>query len=408
MLASGVPTAVLRAAVIIGSGSASFEMLRYLTERLPAMVCPRWVRSRIQPIAIADVLRYLVGVADAAGRRQPRLRHRRPGRPDVRADDAALRQGRRAAPAADRAGPAAHARGCPRSGSTSSRRCRAGSPARWSRACPTPWSATSTTSPATSPTRADGLVGIDRAVELALANIRDSDVETRWSNAVWSDAPSDPLPTDPDWAGGSLYTDERTRVVDAGAEDLWQVIVGIGGDRGWYSFPLGWAVRGLLDRLVGGVGLRRGRRDPDRLYVGEALDFWRVEELCPGELLRLRAEMRVPGGPGWSCGSRPTTTAGPSITSARSSTRAGCPGISTGGRSGPSTAWSSAPWRATSPAPPSSAERPASRRTRARRSHERPRRRTPVTPVSRRLPPGEPACTVTLSNMCSNGSGAEG
>ena len=80
-----MPTAVLRAAVIIGSGSASFEMLRYLTERLPVMVTPRWVRTRIQPIAIRDVLRYLVGGADAAAGRQPRVRHRRPGRADVRA-----------------------------------------------------------------------------------------------------------------------------------------------------------------------------------------------------------------------------------------------------------------------------------------------------------------------------------
>lgn len=70
---------------------------------------------------------------------------------------------------------------------------------------------------------------------------------------------------------------------------------GIGGEHGWYSFPLAWAVRGWLDRLVGGVGLRRGRRDPRRLHVGEALDFWRVEELDRGRLLRLRAEMRVPG-----------------------------------------------------------------------------------------------------------------
>ena len=76
---------------------------------------------------------------------------------------------------------------------------------------------------------------------------------------------------------------------------LWRVIEGVGGENGWYSFPLAWSVRGWLDRLVGGVGLRRGRRDPHRLQVGEALDFWRVEEIEPGELLRLRAEMRLPG-----------------------------------------------------------------------------------------------------------------
>src|SRR3954447_17291135 len=84
--------------------------------------------------------------------------------------------------------------------------------------------------------------------------------------------------TDPDWAGGSLYVDERTRTTAAPPEQVWRVVEGIGGSRGWYSFPLAWEVRGGLDRLVGDVGLRRGRRDPDRLFVGDALDFWRVEE----------------------------------------------------------------------------------------------------------------------------------
>ncbi len=103
------------------------------------------------------------------------------------------------------------------------------------------------------------------------------------------------MPTDPDWAGGSLYEDRRRREVASSPAALWSVIEGIGGENGWYSFPLAWEVRGLLDRAVGGVGLRRGRRDPEHLYVGEALDFWRVEERRPEELLRLRAEMRLPG-----------------------------------------------------------------------------------------------------------------
>jgi uncharacterized protein YbjT (DUF2867 family) len=294
MLESGVPTAVLRAAVIIGSGSASFEMLRYLTERLPAMICPRWVRSRIQPIAVVDVLRYLVGVATLPAEVSRAFDI---GGPDVLtyqqmmqryAEVAGLRR-RLIVPVpllTPRLSslwvnivtpvPSRIARPLVQS-LTNTVVCREHDIARW----------------VSEPD--GGLVGLDRAIELALANIRDSDVETRWSNAVWSDAPSDPLPSDPDWAGGSLYTDERTRPVDADPDDLWPVIVGIGGERGWYSFPLGWAVRGLLDRLVGGVGLRRGRRDPDRIYVGEALDFWRVEELRPDKLLRLRAEMRVPG-----------------------------------------------------------------------------------------------------------------
>ena len=141
----------------------------------------------------------------------------------------------------------------------------------------------------------DGLIGFERAVELALQRIREANVSTRWSSAAIPGTPSDPLPTDPDWAGGSLYTDERQATVQATPEAVWRVIEGIGGQRGWYSFPLAWNVRGSIDRIVGGVGLRRGRRNPDRLYVGESLDFWRVEEIDPGRLLRLRAEMRLPG-----------------------------------------------------------------------------------------------------------------
>jgi hypothetical protein len=141
----------------------------------------------------------------------------------------------------------------------------------------------------------EGLLGFDEAVRLALQKIGDADVETRWSSATWPGAPSDPLPTDPDWAGGSLYTDLRRTAVAAPPAALWRVIEGIGGENGWYSLPIAWAARGLLDRLVGGVGLRRGRRDRQRVYVGESVDFWRVEEVVPGSLLRLRAEMRLPG-----------------------------------------------------------------------------------------------------------------
>jgi len=294
LLNSGVPTAVLRAAVIIGSGSASFEMLRYLTERLPVMICPRWVRTRIQPIAIRDVLRYLVGCATL-----PTDVNRAfdIGGPDVLTYQEMMQRYARVA-------------GLRRRIILQVPMLTPKLSAHWVNVVtPVP---SRIAKPLVAslvnevvchdhhiaehlPDPPEGLLGVDRALALALAKIRDAQVETRWSGAVWTDAPSDPLPSDPDWAGGSLYVDERQRPVDAGLADLWDVIEGIGGDRGWYSFPLGWAVRGWLDRLVGGVGLRRGRRDPDRLYVGEALDFWRVEEVREGELLRLRAEMKLPG-----------------------------------------------------------------------------------------------------------------
>jgi hypothetical protein len=140
-----------------------------------------------------------------------------------------------------------------------------------------------------------GLLGFDDAVRLAIQRVKEAAVATRWASASVPGAPSDPLPTDPGWAGGTLYVDERTRPTTASPEAVWRVVQGIGGDNGWYSFPLAWQVRGWLDRLVGGVGLRRGRRDPRRLFVGDALDFWRVESLESGRLLRLRAEMRLPG-----------------------------------------------------------------------------------------------------------------
>ena len=294
LLDSGVPTAVLQAAVIVGSGSASFEMLRYLTERLPAMVTPKWVDTRIQPIAVRDVLRYLVGCATLP----PEVSRRFDiGGPDVLtyvdmmqryAAVAGLRR-RLIVPV-----PLLSPR-------LSGHWVNVVTPVPAALAKPLVLSLVNEVVCSEHdiaqhvPDPPGGLLPFDDAVRLALQRVREAAVETRWSSATWPGAPSDPLPTDPDWAGGSLYEDDRRRDVDADREDLWRVIEGIGGQNGWYSFPLAWSVRGLLDRLVGGVGLRRGRRDPHTLYVGESLDWWRVEEIVPGELLRLRAEMKVPG-----------------------------------------------------------------------------------------------------------------
>jgi uncharacterized protein YbjT (DUF2867 family) len=294
LLDSGVPTAVLRAAMIIGSGSASFEMLRYITERLPLMITPRWVKSRIQPIAVRDVLRYLVGAADLP----PEVnRGFDIGGPDVLTYLDMMHR-------------YAEVTGLPR------RRVR-----------PLPvltpslsshWVGVVTPVPsgiarplveslvhevvvkerdlaAYIPDPPGGLIGFDHAVELALARVQSLDVSTTWSSAATEGAPSDPLPSDPDWAGGSLYVDEREELVDVAPEDLWAVIEGIGGAHGWYSWSFGWRVRGVLDRIFGGPGLRRGRRHPDTLAVGDALDWWRVEDLDRPRLLRLRAEMRLPG-----------------------------------------------------------------------------------------------------------------
>ncbi|MGW4978541.1 SDR family oxidoreductase [Streptomyces mirabilis] len=294
LLESGVPTTVLRAAVIIGSGSASFEMLRYLTERLPVMVTPRWVRTRIQPIGVRDVLRTLVGST-----RMPAGVNRAfdIGGPEVLTY---LEMMQRYAAVA----------GLPRRLILPVPVLTPGLSSHWvGLVTPVP---ASIARPLTESLRHEVVCrehdiaryvpdppgrpfGFDEAVSLALQRVRDAQVTTRWSSASVPGAPSDPLPTDPDWAGGSLYTDQRERSVDAPPGALWRVIEGIGGENGWYSFPSAWALRGRLDRLVGGVGLRRGRRDAARLRVGDSLDFWRVEEIEPGRLLRLRAEMRLPG-----------------------------------------------------------------------------------------------------------------
>lgn len=294
LLGSGVPTTVLRAGVVIGSGSASFEMLRYLTERLPVMVVPRWVHTRIQPIAIRDVLHYLDGSADMPA---DVSRAFDIGGPDVLTY---LQMMQRYAAVA--ALPRRRVLPVPvLSPSLSSHWVGLVTPVPSGLARPLVESLRNTVVAAERdiaeyvPEPPDGLTGYDRAVELALSRIRSVDVPTRWSSASTAGAPSTPLPSDPDWSGGSLYVDERKRQVQASPEALWRVIEGIGGDRGWYSFPVGWSVRGLIDRFSGGPGLRRGRRDPDDLLVGDSLDFWRVEELDDGRFLRLRAEMRLPG-----------------------------------------------------------------------------------------------------------------
>ncbi len=294
LIESGVPTAALQAGTVIGSGSASFEMIRHLTDVLPYMPAPKWVRNFIQPIAVRDVLYYLTEAA-----RLPREVNRTfdIGGPDVYRygqlmNGYALEAGLRQRPIA-------------------------------SLPVLTPWLASQWVNLVTPiprrlavpiiaslqydcvasehdiaefiPDPPGGLTGYRRAVRLALARVADGEVQTSWQNATVAGAPSNLLPSDPEWSGHTVYTDLRVQHSSAPVERLWAVIEGIGGQNGWYSFPLAWALRGWADKLVGGVGLRRGRRHPQRLAVGEALDFWRVEELDRGRFLRLRAEMKVPG-----------------------------------------------------------------------------------------------------------------
>jgi len=295
LLASGVPTAALQAGVVIGSGSASFEMIRHLTDVLPYMPAPKWVRNRIQPIAVRDVLHYLLGAADLP---DDVNRTFDIGGPDV------LRYGQMMNGYALEAG--------------LKQRPIASLPVF------TPWLASQWVNLVTPIPRAlavpiiaslqydcvtkehdldaylpapeEGLLGYRAAVRLALQRERDGQIETSWQDASVFGAPSDLLPSDPDWSGHTVYTDDRETDTSAPPAELWKVVESIGGENGWYSFPLAWSVRGWMDRLVGGVGLARGRRSATTLHTGDALDWWRVEAIERGRLLRLRAEMKVPGG----------------------------------------------------------------------------------------------------------------
>ena len=291
---SGVPTLELRAGIVIGSGSASFEMLRHLTERLPFMITPKWLNIRIQPIAVRDVLHYLVGAASVD---------------------------KKVSGSFDIGGPDVF------SYKTMMQKYAEGAGLRKRIIVPVPvmtpklssgWVGLVTPVPYTLarrlvaslknevvvgddrirkliPDPEGGLTTFKRAVELALVRIKDNQVETRWSDASIPWTPSDPLPTDPQWAGGSVYKDVRKLDSKDALDVVWKRIEAIGGDNGYSTATWAWELRGLADKVTGGVGLRRGRRDPDHLQVGDALDFWRVEKVDRPKTLRLRAEMRMPG-----------------------------------------------------------------------------------------------------------------
>jgi uncharacterized protein YbjT (DUF2867 family) len=289
LAAGSTPTTELRAAVIIGSGSLSFEMLRYLTEVLPVMVTPRWVDTNCQPIAIRDVLYYLVHVLDDTDSVDRVLEI---GGPDVLSY-------------ADMMQTYASAAGLRRrvivpvpvlSPSLSSR-----------------WVGLVTPLPAgiarplidslrhevvMTGHEIDDLVPhqpIDfrTAVDLAVRRTRTDLVVTRWSDSGYTAA--DTIPGDPEWAGGATLTDQQTVQTTASRAALYEAFARIGGTNGYYVADWAWRLRGVMDRAVGGPGIRRGRRHPVDLRPGESLDFWRVRTVDPDVELGLEAEMRVPG-----------------------------------------------------------------------------------------------------------------
>ena len=287
--ASGVPVTEFRAAVVVGSGSVSFEMVRNLAERLPAMICPRWVYTKNQPIAVRDLLDYLVAalqVPESAGRVIEI------GGADVLTyRDMVMRY--------------AKVRGL----------------RRWLVPVPvlTPrlssyWVHWTTPIPAaiarplieglrnevivrddTARVLFPGItpMGYEAALRLALERLEKGDVESRWSDALQS-SQGDRRPAAFEFTEG-MFVERRRIATSAPPAAVFRVFAGLGGARGWLAMDFLWRIRGAVDRLLGGVGLRRGRRDPDAVRVGDAVDFWRVEAVEEPRSLRLRAEMKVPG-----------------------------------------------------------------------------------------------------------------
>ncbi len=272
-----------RAGPVIGSGSASFEMVRYLTERLPLMVTPRWVRNAVQPIAVRDVMAYLLGALDTGPC----------GVVEVGADRLTFQQMMEVY---------AEQRGLSRRLIVPTPFLAPGLAARWvGFFTPVPNRlAVPLVQGLIQPLLADTgrarelfpliePISYARAVALALERTEKNLIETRWSGALGAEANSELVDEE------GLMREVRMVDVDALPGAVFRAFSTLGGDQRWLVWNWAWSLRGWIDKLVGGPGLRRGRRDPVALLEGETVDFWRVERVEPGVMLRLRAEMKLPG-----------------------------------------------------------------------------------------------------------------
>ena len=292
---SGIPTIELRAGMVLGSGSASFEMLRHLTHRLPIMTTPKWINNLTHPIAVRDVLWYLKQCALLP---QPESGIFDIGGPDTLTYAELMQEFARVS-------------NLPRRIIVSIPVLTPTLASHWiGFVTPLPRSlAKNLVESLISEVVADpnkdigkiigpppgGTLPVKTAIELALNRVNNAQVDTRWSDAMGPNSPWNKLSTDPDWAGVATFRDLRTIESTVPAPNIWAQIEAIGGETGWYGSDWLWSIRGALDTLVGGVGLRRGRRHPTQLRAGESLDFWRVEEIDRGRYLRLNAEMKLPG-----------------------------------------------------------------------------------------------------------------
>lgn len=295
-----VPALVFEAGVIIGSGSVCFEMIRHLAERLPVMPGPSWLGNRIEPIAIRDVLYYLTHACAldspvnhaydiGCGRAQTFA-----GMLEDYAAEAGLSRRRVFAlpiPAQRLSGfwigmVTPIPRGVAMPLAASMAEDAVAEEHRIATLIPDP---------------PGGLTGYRAACRRAIERQRTGSVDATWDDDVLAATPDDPaslLPTDPEWAGHTVFTDVREQEGRASPEAVWAVIETIGGRRGWYSAPVLWRIRGLMDQALGGYGLARGRKDEARLRTDDYVDWWRVESVDPGRAVTLRAEMRA-GGRAW-------------------------------------------------------------------------------------------------------------
>lgn len=286
---SHVPVTEFRAGMIVGSGSVLFEMVRYISERQPVFVCPAWYFSQAQPVAIRDALSYLVAALETPESVGRVIEIGGPNR--LTYADMLLGYARERGLNRRLIRTPFHA---PR---LSAYWVHMVTPIHWRVVLPlieglranliVRDEAAKRLFPHIQP------IDFQTAVRLALGRIQRDDVETSWADAlVTVTGQSKPYKF---MVEEGMFIERRQMLVDAPPEAVFRSYTGIGGARGWLFMDWAWAFRGWLDKLAGGVGLRRGRRHPDEIRAGEALDFWRVEAVSPNRLLRLRAEMKLPG-----------------------------------------------------------------------------------------------------------------
>lgn len=282
---------ILRAAVILGSGSASFEILRHLTERLPVMLTPRWVRTQSQPIAVSNVLGYLAGCLE-----HPETEGRTLdiGGPDILsyedlfriyAEEARLKR-RLIIPV-----PVLSPR-------LSSYWLGLVTPVPVALARPLILGLKTRAVCRENSIRElvpQRLLSCREAIRLALERVGQQTVDTCWHDAGQPETPEWIACGDPAYAGGTVLQDGFRATIQATPEDIWPSVARLGGETGWYFGDSLWRMRGLTDTLFGGPGLRRGRRHPTEIRIGDSLDFWRVARVEPPHLLLLHAEMKAPG-----------------------------------------------------------------------------------------------------------------